>query len=484
MARLLAIVMALGSCSLAGAVVEIFFTSSSSPYGLSDPNLAFTESLWNGGDMYSYALLDPNALPPFETPTIDPANNEWLYIWLRFQNAPTGAMVQGLELVVQPVTQVQQVAYYVMDNTALWPEARRWNGNPGQFSINPVILAAVTTWGLRSAGTPPDWETLWVGNWPSRTYLLGAVRVGPGQNVVQLELGPLGIQYAGGTEPPTTLGVAHVVNPPCNCDCPWLPDCNGNGRNDTCDLADGTSADCNANDLPDECEEPTDLGFGTTHYANADFTGDKRVVVQPAVTQPPAFDSRSVRVRTWLHTPLVSGTYQFWLSGRPPLRIGGVTYDWQPYPDYYTIELRGDTWYEVTYDYSGRLLEPQVFQWKLPGAAHFSNIPATAIAAGRDCNGNGVLDDCDINTGTSFDVNGNAAPDECDFCLGDVNCDGIVNCEDVDPFVAALSHPGGVGWTAACDWLSADANHDGQVTFADIDPFVARLGTTCPALPR
>ncbi|MCC7313301.1 MAG: VCBS repeat-containing protein [Planctomycetes bacterium] len=32
----------------------------------------------------------------------------------------------------------------------------------------------------------------------------------------------------------------------------------------------------------------------------------------------------------------------------------------------------------------------------------------------RDCNGNGILDQCDVSSGTSFDCNGNGIPDECD----------------------------------------------------------------------
>jgi len=34
------------------------------------------------------------------------------------------------------------------------------------------------------------------------------------------------------------------------------PDCNGNGVPDTCDIADGTSSDCNSNGIPDECIGP------------------------------------------------------------------------------------------------------------------------------------------------------------------------------------------------------------------------------------
>jgi hypothetical protein len=61
--------------------------------------------------------------------------------------------------------------------------------------------------------------------------------------------------------------------------------------------------------------------------------------------------------------------------------------------------------------------------------------------------------------------------------LGDLNCDGVVNFDDIDPFVLALSDP--AGYAAAypnCNLVSGDCNGDGQVNFDDIDAFVTRLG--------
>jgi len=61
---------------------------------------------------------------------------------------------------------------------------------------------------------------------------------------------------------------------------------------------------------------------------------------------------------------------------------------------------------------------------------------------------------------------------------GDLNCDGAVDFDDIDPFVLALS-----GYDAydaeypACNWLNADANGDGAVDFDDIDAFVALIGS-------
>lgn len=61
---------------------------------------------------------------------------------------------------------------------------------------------------------------------------------------------------------------------------------------------------------------------------------------------------------------------------------------------------------------------------------------------------------------------------------GDLNCDGLVDFADINPFVTALNgeayytskHPG-------CRWLNADVNGDGAVTFVDINPFIALLNS-------
>jgi len=59
---------------------------------------------------------------------------------------------------------------------------------------------------------------------------------------------------------------------------------------------------------------------------------------------------------------------------------------------------------------------------------------------------------------------------------GDLNCDGVVNNFDIDPFTLALTNP--AGYAAAypnCDRMLADCNHDGVVNNFDIDPFVKLL---------
>ena len=70
-----------------------------------------------------------------------------------------------------------------------------------------------------------------------------------------------------------------------------------------------------------------------------------------------------------------------------------------------------------------------------------------------------------------------AATVVCDtLTLGDLNCDGVVNFGDIDPFVLAITDLTGYASAYAdCDVLAADVNGDGLVNFGDIDGFVALL---------
>ena len=66
------------------------------------------------------------------------------------------------------------------------------------------------------------------------------------------------------------------------------------------------------------------------------------------------------------------------------------------------------------------------------------------------------------------------------YALADLNCDGLVNFFDIDPFVAALlaTAPGYDEYYAEypdCDRALADCNDDELVNFFDIDPFVDLL---------
>ena len=66
--------------------------------------------------------------------------------------------------------------------------------------------------------------------------------------------------------------------------------------------------------------------------------------------------------------------------------------------------------------------------------------------------------------------------DQGPYLLGDMNCDGLVDFDDINSFVEALSDP--VAWQAAhpsCPLENADTNGDTVVDFDDVNAFVALL---------
>ena len=63
-------------------------------------------------------------------------------------------------------------------------------------------------------------------------------------------------------------------------------------------------------------------------------------------------------------------------------------------------------------------------------------------------------------------------------CLGDCNCDGQIDFDDINALVAALSAPEG-----ACFFPNIDIDGSGQIDFDDINPFVAILSGSSGPCP-
>lgn len=79
-------------------------------------------------------------------------------------------------------------------------------------------------------------------------------------------------------------------------------------------------------------------------------------------------------------------------------------------------------------------------------------------------------------TSGSPDDNETGIPDECERRSGDLNCDGDVSFDDIDPFALAVSDPDGYHTKfPACLLINGDFDGNGGVDFSDIDPFVTCL---------
>ena len=111
----------------------------------------------------------------------------------------------------------------------------------------------------------------------------------------------------------------------------------------------------------------------------------------------------------------------------------------------------------------------------IPGAGTLTGVASFKIAALNPTSRFGDSVRCDV---LSDDPEGLVIEDIVvkPGITGDLNCDGMVNFGDINPFVLALTGP--AAYQSAfpgCRWLNADCNGDGVVNFADINPFVALL---------
>jgi hypothetical protein len=147
-------------------------------------------------------------------------------------------------------------------------------------------------------------------------------------------------------------------------------DCNGNGIDDGTDIQNGTSQDCDANGVPDECQTDSD--------------GDGTIDACDGCPNDPAKTAPGVCGCGVADTDLDADGVIDCLDNCPSIANPGQE------------------------DCDGN------------GIGDVCDLAAGA----PDCNGNGTLDSCDISAGSSADLNGNGVPDECEpvgtaYCFGD-----------------------------------------------------------------
>lgn len=100
---------------------------------------------------------------------------------------------------------------------------------------------------------------------------------------------------------------------------------------------------------------------------------------------------------------------------------------------------------------------------------------AAILTPGEDCNLNGIADAVDIGLGFSVDTDGDGVPDECEGQC-DLNCDGLRNGADIQPFVQALLDSAGYAVSyPECERMNADCDGNGTVEAADVPAFVSTL---------
>jgi hypothetical protein len=308
------------------------------------------------------------------------------------------------------------------------------------------------------------------------------------------------------------------------------PDCNGNGIIDGCDVSSdggcasipgsGQSADCQGDGIPDECQlvipgcDGVRYDSGYADFVNGvrpdagwwyvgiadDFTLDEDT--EGTCLRFDIFDFADSGNLTTLHVRIYenpSGLMNLgsFFSATPvfdeeysiddgTLTITDTDEDFYSY-DLLRFVASGPEYSLNAGDYAMHIMFPGTWDagfWATAGSddsdcavywGDWMEWPSDTCAGGDD------LTRLSFALTGSFnnDVNGNGVPDDCEHAAGDLNCDGLINGYDIDPFVTALiSAPDFEDYYAEypdCDGMRADVNHDGYANGYDIDPFVLLL---------
>ena len=227
-------------------------------------------------------------------------------------------------------------------------------------------------------------------------------------------------------------------------------DCNGNGIEDTTDIAAGTSRDCNANAVPDECEpnndcngngkqDICDIAAGTSRDCQADGIPDE--------CQLAGHDCNANGVPDVCD--LAGGTSADCQSDHTPdeCQLAGHDCNANAVPDECEPDCNANAIPDACDIAAGTSMDCQP-----------NGIPDECEP---DCNANRVADTCDIGAGTSADCNANAWPDECEAALCHSLWNGfqgpefqaVMNGRDLDGDGIAWVNPANTAkiWAFGCE---------------------------------
>ena len=213
-------------------------------------------------------------------------------------------------------------------------------------------------------------------------------------------------------------------------------DCNANGVHDACEIASGQLTDCDADGIPDTCEGATVVSgasplmpFSGTLAAEHLFTALPRVAGgQPRITIEATADLGGATDGIIVTLDGGSGSTFFVADGT----------DCPASPNTASIALTPAQMNALVADGT---LAVRVSGFGVVNSASCAanggvrvKLDYLGLPAASDCNGNGLLDSCEVGTGTAPDCNGNGVPDSCDIASGfavDCNANGRPDTCDI-----------------------------------------------------
>jgi alpha-tubulin suppressor-like RCC1 family protein len=254
-------------------------------------------------------------------------------------------------------------------------------------------------------------------------------------------------------------------------------DCDGNGVLDACDIIVGRMEDCDGNLVPDICEKSNPIALSSGQLSPFGVTA-------PAAWTIPSFVPASTPAVLQVRAQADLGSTNEFVS----IMIGD---------EIFTTALAGagqcptiTAW--QTFAVPSALLNDAV---DAKGMLRIRALASKAVdadgctvpnwielklsyrsATNADCNQNGILDTCEIETGSATDENGNGILDLCEgtyaSCPADFDRDGAVGPSDLAVLMSAWGVHGGLP--------GVDLVPNGEIDSADLAALLSNWGS-CPS---
>lgn len=254
------------------------------------------------------------------------------------------------------------------------------------------------------------------------------------------------------------------------------PDCQSNGVPDGCDLCNGVSADCDLNDVPDECQPDCDAD-GTPNDCDPDCNANQQSDVcdifggNSKDVLPFSGDGIPDDCQTDCNGNLIPDDVDLAQAFSPDCNGNAV-------PDECDINVVSiDCNLDGVPDECGpdcnhnQLHDECDISWGYVADCDANGVPDECQV---DCNSNSIPDTCDIASGFSQDVDGDGRPNECDPVNDD--CDDAMRIfEGTTLFSGFGATPDGPQMCRACGPICEPGPRPPDVWFDHVTPCLGTL---------
>jgi len=260
-------------------------------------------------------------------------------------------------------------------------------------------------------------------------------------------------------------------------------DADGDGipdASDNCPLvANATQADCDQNGVGDACQSSVTLTTG-----NMGAIGAGATTAGTLAGVAPSLWPVKVTVRAIGDFNLATEYATFKFAGTTitsTLFQTGAN-DCPATPDTVEFVIQPKQWNALVAASSGGNMSVTILGNALVSATQcagaMSEVSATLTAA-PDCNGDGVIDYCEIAAGIASDCNMNGIPDSCDLASGlDHDCNGNGVLDRCDVFLFSAADDNGNCTPDACEYAYGDFGLSGDVGGKDLGFLLSVWGST------